>query len=307
MNEYVNNKILEYAYAKVNLLLDVTSKREDGYHNLNSIVMPIDLYDEIWMEKAKRMSYKCNDKSLPFDDSNTIVKAVKLMKETFRIKDNYRIKITKNIPKEAGLGGGSSDAAAVMRGILKLSNPPTNLSYLEELGLKIGADVPACVSQKSVLVSGVGKVIAHLPHRFDFVFLLIKPKQGISTKLVYDSLNLDTCVHPKTNTMLLEWKRGNSDGIYKYSENALEETTFQLVPELVELKQELLSYGFKTVTMSGSGTTLFAAGKSVFESLEIAENFKKRYPFVHVACSYPAPKEFNPLFDRRNFAHHFIY
>lgn len=305
MNE--KNEIVEYAYAKVNMLLDATHKREDGYHHLSSIVVPLDLFDEITMEKAKRMSYSCNDKSLPFDSSNTVVKAVKLMKETFHIKDNYRIKVKKEIPMEAGLGGGSSDAAAVMRGILRLSSPPTNLSYLEELGLKIGADVPACVSQKSVLVSGIGEVKAHLERNLDFVFLLVKPQQGISTKLVYDNLNLETCAHPNIENCIREWKRGNADGVLRHSGNSLEDSTFQLVKEVADLKAELLSYGFKAVTMAGSGTTVFASGKTIIETLDIANKFKKRYPFVKVVSSYPLSRDNRPLIDRRTFVmNHFL-
>ena len=299
MNE--KGKILEYAYAKVNLLLDATDKRADGYHNLNSVIAPLDIYDSVWIEKANRMSYSCDDESLPFDSSNTVVKAVKLMKETFRIKDNYRIRVNKEIPMEAGLGGGSSDAAAVMRGILRLSKPPTNLSYLEELGLKIGADVPACVSKKCVLVSGIGEVKAHLDRSFDLIFLLIKPEQGISTKLVYDNLNLETCAHPCLDTFLCEWERGNADGVLKQCGNSLEDSTFQLVEGLADIKQELLDCGFKSVTMCGSGTTIFAAGKSISETLSIADKFKGRYPFVQATSTYPAPSCGHSAKERHDF------
>lgn len=303
---YRKGRILEFAYAKVNLLLDVTGKREDGYHNLNSVIAPLDFYDEIWIEKAKRMSYICNDESLPFDSSNTVVKAVKLMKETFHIKDNYRIELRKDIPKEAGLGGGSSDAAAVMRGILRLSNPPTNLSYLEELGLKIGADVPACVSQKCVVVSGIGEVKAHLIRDFDLIFLLIKPEIGISTKLVYDNLNLETCAHPCLDTFLLEWARGNADGVCKQCGNSLEDSTFQLVKELADIKQELLDCGFTNVAMCGSGTTIFATGKSISETLSIADKFKGRYPFVKVTSTYPGPSCGYSARERHEFVKNFF-
>lgn len=287
--ENENDKITEYAYAKVNLLLDATDKRPDGYHNLNSVLVPLNIYDTITIEKADQMSYSCDDESLPFDSSNTVVKAVKLMKKTFHIKDNYRITVNKAIPMQAGLGGGSSDAAAVMRGIVKLSNIETELPYLQMLALEIGADVPACLAKKCTLVSGIGQVKERLDRRFDLIFLLIKPEQGISTKLVYENLNLETCAHPCLETFMDEWRQGNAGGVLKQCGNSLEDSTFQLVEGLADLKQELLDCGFPCVNMCGSGTTIFATGKSMSETLEIAEKFKGRYPFVKVTTTYPAP------------------
>lgn len=279
--------VVEKAHAKINLCLDAVSKRADGYHELRSVVVPLALHDRIVIEKADTMSYECNEPALPFHDGNTVVKAVRLMKEAFQLKDNYHISVTKQIPMEAGLGGGSSDAAAIMRGIAKLSKLSINDSVLEELGVSIGADVPCLVQNRCVFVSGIGEGLTFLTNRFAFPVLLVKPKAGASTKLVYENLNIETCPHPDVQKCLSEWENGNFKGVLANCGNSLEGSTFQLVSEVADLKQELLSYGFEFVAMSGSGTTVFAiGGMDVTKMHEISNRLKNRYPFVEVTSSY---------------------
>ena len=279
--------VVEQAHAKINLCLDAVSKRADGYHELRSLVIPLALHDRIVIEKADTMSYTCNEPALSFHDGNTIVKAVRLMKEAFQIKDNYHISVTKQIPMEAGLGGGSSDAAAVMRGIAKLSGHYIKARVLEELGVSIGADVPCLIQNRCVYVSGIGEGLTFLTNRFAFPVLLVKPKAGASTKLVYENLNLDTCPHPNVPKCRSEWENGNFRGVLTNCGNSLEGSTFQLVPEVAALKHELLSSGFEFVAMSGSGTTVFAiGGMNVTKMRGIAERLKTRYPFVELTSSY---------------------
>lgn len=279
--------IMERAHAKINICLDVERKRADGYHLLNSIVVPLSLYDQITLQRTEEMSYQCNDDSLVFDSSNTIVKAVELMKNTFDIKDNYRINVTKNIPMEAGLGGGSSDAAAIIRAIFYLNKLPVDFSYLEEIGLQIGADVPCLIRNNCVHVTGIGENLEFIKNHFRFPVLLVKPNAGASTKQVYENLNLKTCPHPDVQKCLEEWQNGNFDGVLANCGNSLEESTFQLVKEVADLKEELKSYGFQFVSMTGSGTTMFAVGGMDIKGMyPIAEKLRERYPFAVVTSSY---------------------
>lgn len=280
--------VTENANAKINICLDAEYKRDDGYHEISSIVVPLTLHDTIEIRKAKRMSYHCNDKSLPFDDTNTVVQAVKLMKNTFHIKDNYHITVHKEIPQQAGLGGGSSDAAAVMRGILALSHPPTNYSYLEEMAIQIGADVPSLISKRCVYVSGIGEHLHYLDNHFHFYVLLIKPEIGVSTKAVYENLDLKTCPHPDVYKCWEEWDNKNLDGVLANCGNSLEGSTFQLVKEVADLKQELMSYGFQLVSMTGSGTTVFAiGGMGLMDMYRVSEKMQDRYPYVEIYSNYP--------------------
>lgn len=281
--------IEEEAHAKINICLNAEGKREDGYHILSSIVVPLALHDQITIQRADKMSYRCNDESLAFDSGNTIVKAVELMKNTFHLKDNYCIHVIKQIPMEAGLGGGSSDAAAVMRALLKLNKLPVDESCLETIGVNIGADVPCLIRNRCVHVSGIGEGLAFLDNHFHFPILLVKPRAGASTKKVYEHLNLKTCPHPDVQKCLEEWQNGNFDGVLANCGNSLEGSTFQLVKEVADLKEELKSYGFQFVCMSGSGTTVFAiGGLDVNEMRQIAEKLKKHYPFAEVTSSYTA-------------------
>lgn len=270
------------ANAKINLCLDVVCKREDGYHEMDMIMVPLSLHDCLSVALHREDQYVCTNTDMLIDERNTIVKAVTLMRETFGLSQHFSIEVEKHIPMEAGLAGGSADAAAVMKGIWKLCDCPCTLEELAFLGKQIGADVPFCVMNTCALVRGIGEQITPFAQRCKFHVLLVKPTQGVSTKQAFSLLNFQdkTCIHPDTLACKQALEAGDSKRFYAHSGNTLEYSAFQLVPQLQTLKQELYDLGFPFVLMSGSGSTMFALSENLATIQKGYEEMKSRYPFV---------------------------
>lgn len=246
----------ESARAKINLSLDVVCKREDGYHELSMIMLPLTFHDTLDIELSDHDSYS-SDVEMSFDDTNTIVRAVHLMRETYKLNQCFKIHCIKRIPMQAGLAGGSADAAAVLRGINKLCGLEISLNELAALGKQIGADVPFCVLNKPAYVSGIGEKIEPFEPIFDYEIMLVKPKQGVSTKSAFEMLDFKTAVHPPISKIVTALKAGQDEVWIGELGNTLEQSAFQLVPEIDNIKKQLQSDGFDAVLMSGSGSCLF--------------------------------------------------
>ncbi len=152
------------AHAKINLCLNVVGRRDDGYHELEMVMVPLTLHDTIYIELSDKDEYSCSDQSLPMDLSNTVVKAVELMRKTFGFKEHFKVHIQKEIPSQAGLAGGSADAAAVMKAIRELLKIDVSIEELSQLGKQVGADVPFCVMETCALVKGIGEKISSIFH-----------------------------------------------------------------------------------------------------------------------------------------------
>lgn len=246
----------ELAWAKINLSLDVVCKRDDGYHELSMIMLPLAFHDTLDIELSDMDSYS-SDSDMVFDDSNTIVKAVKVMRETYNLKQCFKIHCVKRIPMQAGLAGGSADAAAVLRGINKLCDLKITLNELALLGKRIGADVPFCVINKPAFVSGIGEIIEPFEPIFDYEIMLVKPKQGVSTKSAFEMLDFKTAIHPSISKIVIALKAGQDEVWIPELGNTLEQSAFQLVPEIGLIKKQMQIDGFDAVLMSGSGSCLF--------------------------------------------------
>ena len=189
------------AYAKINISLDVVGKRkEDGYHLLRMIMQNIDLYDEIYVEKRKEgITIDCNKNYVPTDSRNLAYKAAMLFKEKYNIKEGVYINIIKNIPVSAGLAGGSTDGAAVLKLMNKLFEINASDEELMEMGLSLGADIPYCIKGGTALCEGVGEKITPLKPFKDKILVLVKPSFGVSTKEVYKAFDLEKArIHPRT-------------------------------------------------------------------------------------------------------------
>ena len=248
------------AYAKINLSLDVIRRREDGYHELEMVMVPLELHDVIEIEIAEHEEISWNLKN-EIDDKNTIVKAIHLMRETFQLKQQFKVHVKKHIPMEAGLAGGSSNAAAIMRGICELCGLSLSDEQLASLSKVIGADVPFCVINKPALVKGIGEKIECLPFVGEIYVFLVKPQRGVSTKEAFEGLDFTTLVHPNTKEAINSFLNLDLNSLNIYAKNSLEQTAFKLVPEILELKQSLKNDGFDFVLMSGSGSCLFGLTK----------------------------------------------
>lgn len=266
----------ESAYAKINLSLDVVCKREDGYHELSMIMLPLAFHDTLEIELSDKNIYT-SDSDMIFDESNTIVKAVKIMREAYKLKQCFKIHCEKRIPMQAGLAGGSADAAAVLRGINTLCDLRIPINELALLGKKIGADVPFCVLNKPAYVSGIGEKIEPFDPIFDYEILLVKPQKGVSTKRAFEMLDFKTAIHPQISKIVSALKIGNAKEWIPELGNTLEQTAFQLVPEIETIKKQLQNDGFDAVLMSGSGSCLFGLthNLALIEQVKVDKYYKE--------------------------------
>lgn len=248
------------APAKINLSLDVLYKRDDGFHELEMIMTTIDLADRIELEllDENRIVVQSQTRFVPDDERNLAYKAASLVKDRFSINKGVAIKIDKNIPVAAGLGGGSSDAAAVLRGLNKLWNLQLSIDELAQLGAEIGSDVSFCVYGGTALAKGKGEVITPLPAPPKCWVVLAKPSIGVSTGEIYKKLELENLEHPDTQAMLEAINTSNYEKMCRNLSNVLESVTLNLHPEVKQIKRDMKRFGADAVLMSGSGPTVFA-------------------------------------------------
>ncbi|WP_431028577.1 4-(cytidine 5'-diphospho)-2-C-methyl-D-erythritol kinase [Lysinibacillus sp. LZ02] len=247
------------APAKINLTLDVLYKRPDHYHEVEMIMTTVDLADRIGLEPRKDGQIKIisADRFVPDDERNFAYQAAKLLKDTYGIAEGVSIKIEKEIPIAAGLAGGSSDAAATLRGLNDMWDLNLTLDELAEHGSKIGSDVSFCVYGGTALATGRGEKIEELPAPPTCWVILAKPKIGVSTAEVYGGLKLEGIKHPSTKQMIKAIEQQNYELICESLGNVLETVTFKLHPEVVTIKEQMQRFGADAVLMSGSGPTVF--------------------------------------------------
>lgn len=247
------------APAKINLTLDVLYKRPDNYHEVEMIMTTVDLADRIGLETISGGDIKIisADRFVPNDHKNLAYQAAKVLKDTYGIERGVAISIEKNIPIAAGLAGGSSDAAATLKGLNELWRLGLTLDELAELGAKIGSDVSFCVYGGTALATGRGEKIQELPAPPTCWVVLAKPKIGVSTADVYGGLQLAGLEHPKTKQMIEAIRTDNYELLCQSVGNVLESVTFKLHPEVVTIKEQMKRFGADAVLMSGSGPTVF--------------------------------------------------
>jgi 4-diphosphocytidyl-2-C-methyl-D-erythritol kinase len=252
-------RILEKAPAKINLSLDVLHKRKDGFHEVKMIMTTIDLADRVELVELpyEEIRIVSHNRFVPDDQRNLAYQAAKLLKDRFNIKKGISISITKTIPVAAGLAGGSSDAAATLRGLNRLWNLGLTLDELAKIGSEIGSDVSFCVYGGTALATGRGEIIQHIdppPHCW---VVLAKPTIGVSTADVYKKLNVHSIQHPNVEGMIEAIKECNYDRICKLMGNVLESVTLHIHPEVANIKDQMKRFGADAVLMSGSGPTVF--------------------------------------------------
>lgn len=254
-----NLRILEKAPAKINLSLDVLHKRDDGFHEVKMIMTTIDLADRVEIRELSidRIEIISHNRFVPDDQRNLAYQAAKILKERYNIKKGVAIYITKSIPVAAGLAGGSSDAAATLRGLNRLWKLGLSLDELAELGSEIGSDVSFCVYGGTALATGRGEIIQHIsppPHCW---VVLAKPTVGVSTADVYKNLNLNAVDHPDVESMIDAISKGQYEKICGLLGNVLESVTLKMHPEVANIKDQMKRFGADAVLMSGSGPTVF--------------------------------------------------
>lgn len=248
------------APAKINLTLDVIRKREDGYHDVEMIMTTVDLADRIHLTSIEEdiIIVDATQGFIPTNENNLAYKAAKVLKEKLNIAKGVSIFINKQIPVSAGLAGGSTDAAAVLRGLNDLWKLNLTLDELAEIGLEIGSDVPFCVHGGTAIARGRGEKLEFISSPPPCWVVLVKPPFGVSTKDIYTRLNLQDIIHPDTAGMVSAIENDDFPGICSRLENVMEKVTFDLYPNVKKIKGKIEQYGADGVVMSGSGPTVFA-------------------------------------------------
>ena len=248
------------ARAKINLGLDVLRKREDGYHDVRMVMQTIGIYDRLIITKIPEedIRIKSNLFFLPVNENNLIYKAAKLLKDSFGFAGGVEIDLNKFIPVSAGLAGGSTDAASTLFGLNRLFDLGLSTKELMELGVSIGADVPYCVMRGTALAEGIGEKLTALPPLPRCWILIAKPPINVSTKLVYESLDMNGVDrHPDIDGLIDAIKRQDINGVCSLMGNVLENVTVPLYPVIESIKNDMMDNGAINAMMSGSGPTVF--------------------------------------------------
>lgn len=279
--------IMVKAHAKINIALNIeVEKMANGYHNIDSVMLPLELHDRIEFEFLPAYfdtMITCDDVSIPTDESNLIVKAFNVMKERFGFKQNFRIHVHKIIPISAGLGGGSADAAAVINTLLKMLKIKVSNEELIEIAKKVGADVPYCLFNKASRCKGIGEKLEPIALKDKYHVLLIKPKVGMSTADAYKKYDeTEEKEFSNVDVLVQALKDGNEEIIAQEMKNGLEKPTMNEIKEVKEIKEQLIKDGFKMTMMSGSGSTVFALSKSLKDLHKESLKFEGKGHYIKI-------------------------
>ncbi|WP_085993743.1 4-(cytidine 5'-diphospho)-2-C-methyl-D-erythritol kinase [Oceanobacillus senegalensis] len=251
--------LIERAPAKINLSLDVLRKRADGLHDVEMIMTTIDLSDRVEMFSLQedKIEISLESRFVPSDERNLAYKAAVAFKRRYGIKKGVHILIEKSIPVSAGLGGGSADAAAVLRGLNRLWNLNIPLDELAALGATIGADISFCVYGSTAIARGYGEKIEKLASPPPCWVVLAKPNIGVSTWKIFNRVNVDELYHPKTPLVIKALEEKDFPMLCANIGNSLESITCSMYPEVKQIKQAMQNIGASGVLMSGSGPTVY--------------------------------------------------
>lgn len=249
------------APAKINLYLDVLGRREDGYHDLDMVMLPLELHDTIDFERVPNARYThivSDTIERQVIKHNSIYRTHELLVDEYNYNQNFVIRVHKEIPIYAGMGGGSSNAAAAFRFFLKRGKLKLSEEEQIKLCLKIGADVPFCLKNVPAHVEGIGEKVTPIKVKKQFSVLVIKPKQGLSTKDVFTACDKYELKHGNVQNVIKALETGDEKLLAKSMFNSLEEVSIALCPEIAEIKEMLKKDGFNCVLMTGSGSCVYA-------------------------------------------------
>lgn len=267
------------SYAKINLSLRVVGRRDNGYHDLEMINLPIDLHDILEISVLPMgipdTFVTCDDIRLNSMRANLCTKAIAAMREKYHFKQNFRIHIHKEIPFAAGLGGGSSNAAATMKAINSILKLGATDEELAEIGLRLGADVPFFIYTKPSKVTGIGEKIEPIKVKKTYHCLIVKPTKGLSTDDVYRVCDNFQRYNIDTEKILEGLRTGNELLIEQNMGNDLMAPASSLCPEVGEIYSQLRKEGFGIACMSGSGSSLFALSTDPKKVRDAYKRFEK--------------------------------
>jgi len=269
------------ASAKVNLALEVLGKRADGYHEIATVLQAVDLFDRIAVETADSLSLHTDDPDLPTDEGNLVMRAARLLQKAAGIETGARIRLQKRIPVAAGLGGGSSDAAATLWGLSRLWKLRWPTARLQELAVELGMDVPFFLGAGRAVARGRGEQLAPLPGGGGYALVLVNPRVPLSTREVYGRVPTGWRAEPVGTDRVVEALRTrNVNRVAAALTNNLEALVEPVLPVIGRMKAALLAAGALGAIMSGSGPTVFGMARS----LDHARQIRSRVSRAGWAC-----------------------
>lgn len=271
------------AFAKINLTLDITGIRPDGFHTIRSVMVPVTLFDELTLESSDTFSFDCNIKAL-CNGKNLCVRAADMFFEKSGIAPAVSLYLQKNIPFPAGLGGGSADAAAVLASLNDFYGNPLSKEMLFELAAMLGSDVPFCLLGSAALCEGRGEILTPLDGKIGFDIVIAIGKGRLPTPEVYrryDSMNL--CAENGTDVFLKALMQDDYKSLTDSLSNAFEPVTDIMAPETKVLREQMYSYGALSAHLSGSGPSVYCVAENGEKAKEIAERLTESGYFA-VAC-----------------------
>ena len=279
--------LYEGAFAKLNLTLDVLGKREDGYHNIKSIMQTISIRDDVEIDvgTGEPWTLECSQEGIPTDERNLAWKAAKVYYDGLKKDPNgLTIRITKRIPSGAGMGGGSADAAAVLRALNRHYGSPLSILALAELGAQVGSDVPFCVLCGTAMCEGRGELLRKLPDMPDCVFVVCKPEFSVSTPELYKKIDqVAIPKHPDHMAMESALLAGDVAKVADLIYNVFDPVVTEDHLEINYIKSICNSYGALGMQMTGSGSAVYAIMPSFEYAAVVCNMLKDNYPNVFIA------------------------
>lgn len=271
-------EIIEKAPAKINLGLDVLYEREsDGYHQLEMVMSSVDLADRLILEEISedKILIETNKAFLPIDKRNNVYQAAAMLKERYGITQGLKISIEKKIPVAAGLGGGSSDCAAALRGMNRLWDLNLSMAELIDIGVEIGTDVPYCLHGTTSFIAGKGEIVQPLAPMPQCWVVLVKPRMSVSTRKIFQQVqDVNALTHPDMTLLSQAILAQDYEEMLRHMGNSLEDVTIPKYPVVQQIKDRMMKYGADIALMSGSGPTVFALCKQHSRAQRIYNGLK---------------------------------
>ena len=275
--------ITEKAFAKINLTLSVGEKRKDGYHDIDSVMHSISLHDKITLEKSGEISLSVTKGSAPSGQENLMWKAAELFFAETGISGGVRMELEKHIPAQAGLGGGSSDAAAVLRGLNRLMKTGLSAEELSDMGKRIGADVPFCITGGCCRCRGIGEKLTKVPGWNGLPLVIVRPPVAVETGKAYAVLDrAEKQTENKTDTCIRALEEKDRKKLSESLSNDFEKALFAEETVLEETSRRLSLFS-RPLLMTGSGSAFFVIAESRADRKRLAEEIKKEGPGLFIA------------------------
>ncbi|WGN88745.1 4-(cytidine 5'-diphospho)-2-C-methyl-D-erythritol kinase [Ligilactobacillus faecis] len=282
-------EISEKAPAKLNFSLDTPFRHQNGEQEWKMVMIAVDLADYVHIKtskKLKEITVKTDSGFLPIDQRNLAYQAAKKLKERYQIDAGVEIVIDKKIPVAAGMGGGSSDAAAVLRGLNTLWNLGLSKAQLAKIGLEIDSDVPFCVYSEPALVTGKGEVVTPIGALPPLKLIIAKPRDSVSTPSILRRIDYNAIEHQDVEGVVEAIKQKDYSQMIEKMGNALEPITADRHPEILKIKQKMLTFGCDVAQMSGSGPTVFGICQKASRAQHVYNSLRGFCKEVYIVSPY---------------------